>query len=94
MIQALPYGGYDYVRKSSDEILAAADESDFSHFVDLEYTDTMKNERRCYFLRSYFFILTKLTMSFSLTYAKVMRHNHRTVKKLICEWTAKLINLH
>ena len=39
-IQALPYGAYEYVIKSLDEILETADDGGIGYFVDedLEYT--------------------------------------------------------
>ena len=46
--QALPYGGYEYALAFSDELRAAADDSEIGHSaeVDLEYIDTMKNRKR------------------------------------------------
>ena len=43
MIQALPYGGYDYVI-SLDEIFTTANDSEIGYFVDedLEYTDAIR----------------------------------------------------
>ena len=47
MVQALPYGEYDYVKKLDDEF-ATAGKNELGYFVDmdLQYTDIMKKKTR------------------------------------------------